>query len=83
MELEMDCLTLWIHLQKASTYKYQFWTKVCIFKAGLSSLSNGWAKYKQEVPDMSDCNENLEITCNSKLKFGELKDFFIKRVPKN
>ena len=44
---------------------------------------NGWAKYKQEVPDMSDCNENLEITCNSKLKFGELKDFFTKRVPKN
>ena len=54
-----------------------------IFKACLSSLSDGWAKYKQKVPDMSDSNQNLETTCNSKLKFAELKDFFIKRVPKN
>ena len=56
---------------------------LCIFKAGLSSLSDGWAKYKQKVPDMSDSNQNLETTCNSKLKFAELKDFFIKRVQKN
>ena len=54
-----------------------------IFKAGLSILSDGWAKYKQKVPDMSDSNQNLEKTCNSKLKFTELKYFFIKRVPKN
>ena len=53
---------------------------VCIFKAGLSSLSDDWAKYKQKVPDMSDSNQNLETTSNSKLKFGELKEFFIKRV---
>ena len=32
---------------------------------------------------MSDSNKNLETTCNSKLKFAELKDFFIKRVQKN
>ena len=25
---------------------------MCIFKAGLSSLSDGWAKHKQKVPDM-------------------------------
>ena len=31
---------------------------------------------------MSDSNQNLETTCNSKLKFSELQDFFIKRVPK-
>ena len=29
---------------------------------------------------MSDSNQNLETTCNSKLKFAELKYFFIKRV---
>ena len=48
---------------------------LCIFKAGLSSLSDGWAKYKQKVPDMSDSNQNLETICNSKLKFSEFKDF--------
>ena len=45
---------------------------LCIFKAGLSSLSDGWAKYKQKVPDMSDSNQTLETICNSKLKFAEL-----------
>ena len=25
---------------------------MCIFKAGLSSLSDGWAKYKENVPDI-------------------------------
>ena len=32
---------------------------------------------------MSDSNQNHETTCNSKLKFAELKDFLIKRVQKN
>ena len=26
-------------------------------------------KYKEKVPDVSDPNQNIEITCNSKLKF--------------
>ena len=39
-----------------------------IFKAGPSSLY-GWAKYKEKVPDVSDPNQNVEKTCNSKLKF--------------
>ena len=37
--------------------------------AVLSSLCNGWAKYKEKVPDVSDRNQNVETTCNSKLKF--------------
>ena len=41
------------------------------------------AEYKHKVPDTSDSNQNLETICNSKLKFAELKDFFIKRVQKN
>ena len=56
---------------------------LCVFKAGLSNLSDGWAKYKQKVPDMLDSNQILKTTCNSKLKFAELKDFFIKSVPEN
>ena len=42
---------------------------ICIFKAGLSSSYDGWAKYKEKVPDVSDANQNVETTCNSKLKF--------------
>ena len=32
---------------------------------------------------MSDPNQNVETTYNSKLKFTQLKDLFIKRVQKN
>ena len=53
------------------------------FKAGLSNLSYFWAKYEENVPDVLDSNQNVETTCNSKLKFTELKDLFIKRVQKN
>ena len=49
---------------------------MCIFKAGLSSSYDGWAKYKEKVLDVSDPNQNVETTCN-------LKDLFIKRVQKN
>ena len=55
---------------------------MCIFKAGLSGSSDDKAKYKGKVPDMSDFNQNVETTCNSKLNFIELKDLFIKRVQK-
>ena len=55
---------------------------MCVLKAAFSSLYDGWAKYKEKVPDMSDPNQNVETTCNSKLKFTELKDLFIERVQK-
>ena len=42
---------------------------MCIFKAGLSSSYDCWAKYKEKVPDVSDPNQNVETTYNSKLKF--------------
>ena len=41
---------------------------MCIFKAGLSSSYDGWAKYKEKVHDVSDPNQNVKTTCNSKLK---------------
>ena len=44
----------------------------CIFKTGLSSLNDGWVKYKEKVPEVSDTNQNVETTCTSKLKFKEL-----------
>ena len=54
---------------------------MCIFKAGLSRLSDGCAKYKK-VTYVSDPNQNVEATCNSKIKVTELKDLFIKRCKK-
>ena len=45
-------------------------TKVWAFsKAGLSSSYDGWAKCKEKVPDVSNPNQNVETTCNSRLKF--------------
>ena len=40
-----------------------------IFKAGLSSSYDCSTKYKENVPDMSDSNQNVDTTCNSQLKF--------------
>ena len=66
MELEMDCLTSRILLQKVCSYKYQFCTKAKeVFKAGLSSSYDGWAKCKEKVPDVSDPNQNVETTNSS------------------
>ena len=42
---------------------------MCIFKPGLSSSYDGWAKYKEKVSDVPEPNQNVETTCNSKLKF--------------
>ena len=42
---------------------------MCIFKALKSSSYDGWIKYKEKVPDVSDPNQNVKTTCNSKLKF--------------
>ena len=50
-----------------------------IFKADLSNSYNGWAKYKEKVPYVSDPNQNVETTCNSKLKFQNLKIYSSKR----
>ena len=55
-------------------------SSMCVFKAGLSNLIDGWAKYKVKVLDMSDSNQNVETICNFELKFAELKDLFLKRV---
>ena len=56
-------ITSRILLQYVCSYKCQF------FKPGLSSSYDGWAKYKEKVPDVPEPNQNVEKTCNSKLKF--------------
>ena len=35
---------------------------MCIFKSGLSSLSDCCAKYKEKVPGVVDSNQNVEKT---------------------
>ena len=37
---------------------------MCNSKAGFSSLSDGWAKYKEKVPEVSYSNQNVEATYN-------------------
>ena len=78
MELEMDCLTSRKLLQKVCSYKCQFCTatnvssvlqSMCIFKALKSSSYDCWVIYKEKVPGMSDPNQNVKTTYNSKLKF--------------
>ena len=44
------------------------------FKADLSCSYNGWAKCKEITPDVLEPNQNVQTTCNSKLKFTSLKD---------
>ena len=45
----------------------------CISKAGFSSLRQVWAEYKDKVPDVSDSDRNIGISCNSKVKLPNLK----------
>ena len=84
MELEMDCLISRRLCRKFAATNFSSTPKLCVSsKAGLSSSYDDWEKCKGKVPDVSDPKQNLETTCNSKLKFTELKDLFIKRVQKN
>ena len=71
MELGMDCLTSRQLLQKiratnvSSAPKYEHRPRLV---SQDSSSYDGWAKCKEKLPDVSDSNENVEATCNSKLK---------------
>ena len=53
---------------------------MCIFTAGPSRSSDGLAKNKEKVPNVSNSNQHVETTWKSKLKFTEYQDLFIKRV---
>ena len=76
MELEMDCLTSRILFSEIFQLQISVLHQImCIFKADLSGLSDDCTKYKATVPDVSNPNQNIERTCNSKLTFTELKRF--------
>ena len=84
MLIQMKQTLIWFNLQRdgtgnvlsnikdvaatnvSSATKYEH---LPVFKAGLSSSYDGWAKCKEKVPDVSDPNQNIGTTCNSKLKF--------------
>ena len=68
MELELDCLAPSMRFQKACSYKCQFCTKVCASRL-VSQVHMMAGKNIKKVVDVSDPNQNIEITCNSKLKF--------------
>ena len=52
-----------------------------IFNAGLSSLIADCTKYKEKDLGVSDPKQNIEITCNSELKFTGLKKFIHQKGP--
>ena len=68
----MDCLTLRRLMQEICSSKCQF--SVPKYEHHPRQVSQvlmmaGQNKCKEKVPDVSDPNQNVEITCNSKLKF--------------
>ena len=62
-------LTSRMLFQNVCSYKFQFCTPKYVHLQGWSLKYDGWAKYKEKVPGVSDPNRNAETTCNSKLKF--------------
>ena len=62
MELEMDCLTLRILLQKVCSYKCQFCTKVCASSRLVSQVHMIAGKNIKKLTDVSDPNQNVETT---------------------
>ena len=69
MELGIDCPTSRILTESLLTQMSVLHQSMRIFKAGLSSSYDDWEKYNEKVPDVSDPNQNIETTCNYKLKF--------------
>ena len=69
MELGIDCPTSRILAESLLTQMSVLHQSMRIFKAGLSSSYDDWEKYNEKVPDVSDPNQNIETTCNYKLKF--------------
>ena len=83
MKLEMDFLSSRYFCRTLAATNVSSAPKYVHLQSWSLKLSDGWARYKEKVPDVSDCIQNVETTCSSKLKFTELKDLFIKRVQKN
>ena len=71
-EMELDCMDCIISRKISESLQLQMpvlHQSMYIFKASLSYLYDCWAKHKEKVPNVSDPNQNVETTYNSKLKF--------------
>ena len=64
----MYLLTSSILFQKDSSYKCQLCTKVLRTPPRLISQVYAWVKCKDEVPDASGSDQDIETSCNTKLK---------------
>ena len=70
VELKMNLHSSMILFQKDFNYKCQFCTKL---RAWSRLISQGRAKYKDEVPDVLGSNQNIETSYKNKLKL-KMKD---------
>ena len=83
MELEMDCLTSKLNLQKAFNYKYQLYTKVCASSGLVSEVQvmagqNIKKKYLMcQIPIRT-----LKQHAIPSSSLQNLKDLLMKRVQK-
>ena len=62
MELKMDYLTSRIPLQKASSYKCQFCTKVCVYLQGWALKFKWWLVNKKYLPTKLLKQHTIPIT---------------------
>ena len=81
IDLKLYLLTASILFLKVSGDKYRFCTKVRV-NSRLASQHYVWAKYKEEVPDVSGSRQNIETPCNTKLTLTELKSLRSERTEK-
>ena len=66
----MDFITSMILLQNVCSYKYQFCKKVSGSSRLVSQVHMTTGQnIKKNVPYVSDPNQNVEKTCNSKVTF--------------
>ena len=49
-----------------------------VFNAGLSSSNDGWTKFKEKVPDLSDPNQNVEKRSHSNSSLHNVKIYLSK-----
>ena len=81
MRLEIDCLaSRRLCIKSAAKNVSSLHQSMSIFHGWslkFIHMMAGQNKCKEKVPDVSDPNQYVETTCNSKLKFTLLQDLFI------
>ena len=75
-ELKMDCPIQRVTLQKDSSYKFQFFTKLCESPRMVFQVQDIWENHKY-TEKCSDFIQNTGISCKSKLISIKLKAMYI------